>query len=347
MIKCEKINILPVKGMKIHVSPGRKSGGGAESLGNEGATMRLSEKISNAAGKMSPRKLILICAFLAIMIFIILYSSLSALVGNKEPEPEKKVEGKPVISAALDIAEYTVITDDMLEVKMVPEDLVPPGALTDKSMVVGQSAGVKILLGDVITNRKLGNVGSQGFKALIPKGMRALSFAVNDITGVAGFAKPGDRVDILLVANQTEKDRITSKLLLKDVLLLAINKSSMAPQQTVRKGENGEAKIEVNASSSGTPSVATVALTPYDAAKLTASLQVGQLQLMLRPENQRSATDSVAYYAIPVPKAETPAPAYSTPQQQGAAPTPTVSVYSTPANSGIEVIRGTNVSRGN
>ena len=306
--------------------------------------MKLSEKISDAAGKMSPRKLILICAFLALMIFIILYSFLSAMVGEKKEEAPKP-EGKAVIEAAADIPAHTVITEEMVRATLVPDSLVPQGAVTDKKLVIGKPAGVTILAGDVITSRKLDASGAAGFKGLIPKGMRAISFAVNDITGVAGFAKPGDKVDILLIGSQAEQDRITSKLLLKDVLLLAINKTSMAPQapKNEEKKDGEEAKKAPSQPvNTGTPSVATVALTPYDAAKLTASLQIGQLQLMLRPADQKGETDSVAYYVIPLPKAQ--APSYSAPPQGQA---PAVSVYSTPGNTGIEVIRGTSVSRGN
>lgn len=161
---------------------------------------------------------------------------------------------------------------------------------------------------------------------------------------MAGFAKPGDKVDILLIGSTSNEDRVTSKMLLKDVLLLAINKTSMAPQapknEEKKDGEDAK-KINSQPVNTGTPSVATVALSPYDAAKLTASMQIGQLQLLLRPADQKGDTDSVAYYVIPMPKAT---PTYSAPPPQGA---PAVSVYSTPANTGIEVIRGTSVSRGN
>ena len=323
--------------------------------------MKLADKLAKAAGKMSPRKLILLCAFFALMIFIILYSTLSSFEGKKE-EKTPEVAGVAVIEAATDISPRTVITDDMLKASVVPESLLPPGALTEKKLIVGHKAGVTILAGDVITRRKLDMTAAAGFQGLIPDGMRALSFAINDISGVSGFAKPGDHVDILLISSQDGKNRVTSKMLLRDVLLLAINKSSMGQGYVAPKknDENKDADTDANAkkmpaaprrtdaSSMGTPAVATVALSPYDAAKLTASLQVGQVQLMLRPVDGADETESVAYYVIPLPKPDPQvAPSYAPYPPQGA-PQPQVSISGgqTGMAGGIEVIRGTSVTRG-
>lgn len=322
--------------------------------------MKLADKLAKTAGKMSPRKLILLCAFFALMIFIILYSTLSSFEDKKEEKTPEAV-GVAVIEAATDISPRTVITDDMLKASVVPESLLPPGALTDKKLIVGHKAGVTILAGDVITRRKLDVSAAAGFQGLIPDGMRALSFGINDISGVSGFAKPGDHVDILLISSQDGKNRVTSKMLLRDVLLLAINKSSMGQGYVAPKKDDKDGKDESNGnkmptaprrtdtSSMGTPAVATVALSPYDAAKLTASLQVGQVQLMLRPADSAAETESVAYYVIPLPDPQpTAAPSYAPYPPQGA-PQPQVEIsggQTGTAGSGIEVIRGTSVTRG-
>ena len=267
----------------------------------------------------------------------------------------------PVIEASRDIGPQTVITEDMVKAVEVSSNLVPSGALTDKMAVVGKKAGTSIMEGDVITTRKLSQKAG-GFVGLIPEGMRAVSFSVNDVTGVSGFAKPGDKVDILLVTSREGMDRLTSKILLKDVLILAVNKSSRTPQPQPQKTDkdgkglpDGSAprQSSSNTSSIGTPSVVTVALTPYDAAKLIASTQIGQLQMLLRPSNDEG-DHYVGYYVIPLPKAEQPQPApQAAPQPVYAAPqpasAPAVSISSGGASgglSGIEVIRGTNVSRG-
>ena len=335
--------------------------------------MKLLQKIAAAAEKMSPRKILLLCTLLAVIVFIVIYSALSSLLGGREEKKEEQAVNDlvPVIEASKDIPARMVITEDMLKATAVPKELVPQGAITDKSKIVGKPAAVAIFSGDMITLRKLNDTRMNGFTGLIPQGMRAISFAVNDVTGVSGFAKPGDKIDILLISDKDGKNRIASRTILKDVLLLAVNKNSMAmrPYTAPKKeGENKDDKSLVEKSappvndgtSAGTPAVVTVALSPYEAAKLTASAQVGQLQIMLRPfDANAAASDSVAYYVIPMPKPETAkgvaapaAPSYApapqpSPSSQGA---PSVSISSGNGSgngmSGIEVIRGTNVSKG-
>ena len=257
--------------------------------------MKKFDKLSAIIEKMSPRKLLLLCAAAALLVFLILYGILSALFSKKEEKVAAPQAMVPVIEANTDIAPQTVITEDMVKAVEVSPSMVPAGALTDKNAVVGKKAGTDIYMGDIITGRKLSQRAG-GFVGLIPDGMRAVSFSVNDVTGVSGFAKPGDKVDILLVTEREGKNRITSKILLKDVLILAVNKSSgqpqPQPQNTDKNGKgvpDGSAPRQTSSSTAsiGTPSVVTVALTPYDAAKLIASTQIGQLQMLLRPAMMR------------------------------------------------------------
>lgn len=322
--------------------------------------MKLSDKISGAIERMSPKKLLALCGLAAILVFLIIYFILSSVFSDKKESKPAPAAMVPVIEASRDIEPQTVITEDMVKAVEVSSNMVPSGALTDKNAVVGKKAGTTIFSGDMITARKLSQKAG-GFVGLIPDGMRAVSFSVNDVTGVSGFAKPGDKVDILLVTSREGMDRITSKILLKDVLILAVNKSSGTPQPQPQKTEkdgkglpDGSAprQSSSNTSSIGTPSVVTVALTPYDAAKLIASTQIGQLQMLLRPSND-DGDHYVGYYVIPLPKAEAPQaapqPVYAAPQPSQPASAPAVSISSGGPSgglSGIEVIRGTNVSRG-
>lgn len=166
-------------------------------------------------------------------------------------------------------------------------------------------------------------------------------------------------MDILLVTSREGVDRITSKILLKDVLILAVNKSSSQPQpqpqNTDKNGKgvpDGSAPRQTSSSTAsiGTPSVVTVALTPYDAAKLIASTQIGQLQMLLRPTNDEG-DHYVGYYVIPSQGGSASASAGAPAGICGAAAcicSGSFHFFRRRAQrfSGIEVIRGTSVSRG-
>ena len=47
-----------------------------------------------------------------------------------------------------------------------------------------------------------------GLPAVIPEGMRALSVAVNDVVGVAGFVTPGTMVDVLVTGKINDGSRM-------------------------------------------------------------------------------------------------------------------------------------------
>lgn len=328
-----------------------------------GSIVKKLEKLTEIIEKMSPRKLMLLCGSAALAVFLLLYVILSALF--PEQKPGNVAAGNvTVVEAARDIAPQTVLTEEMLKTVEVPANLVPAGALTDKKQTLGKKTGIDLFAGDILTERKLTSHGG-GFVGMIPDGMRAVSFGVNDVTGVSGFAKPGDKVDILLVTDK-EGNGIVSKTLLKDVLILAVNKSSDRPQGTTTQTSGSDKKTLPNGSqpggnsgstgSMGTPSVVTVALTPYDAAKLIGSSRIGQLQMMLRPADGSTEDKSIGYYVIPLPgssQASTPAPAPAVPRDY--TPRPAPQAPAAPSGdgggdarglSGIEVIRGTSATRG-
>jgi pilus assembly protein CpaB len=109
-----------------------------------------------------------------------------------------------------------------------------------------------------------------GLPATIPEGMRAVSVAVNEVNGVAGFVIPGTMVDILVTGRMSGKsadadDNIT-RVILEDVRVLA------AGQQVEQDREGKPQKVPV----------VTVLVTPEDATKLTMASTEGKIQLALR-----------------------------------------------------------------
>lgn len=87
---------------------------------------------------------------------------------------------------------------------------------------------VGVLRGEAVLEGKLAPVGTKGgLAAVIAPGKRAMTVRVNDVVGVAGFALPGNYVDVVVNAQQEqagkmEDSRQISKTVLENVLVLAV-----------------------------------------------------------------------------------------------------------------------------
>ncbi len=244
-------------------------------------------KLFDLMDNLKPWQLLAIAGSATLILFAGLYFTLSWLTAPKESElPAPPPEMRSVVVAKTDIAPRTTIRKEMLTTKEFTADSIPEGAALHYADVVGQVSQSPIHSGDVISQQKLLTNKSQlGFIGTIPKDCRAISISVNDITGVSGFAKAGDYVDVILVEKDTKQAKST--LILQNVLLLSINKQSMnmpeAAPQEANKQPGGISSTSAAASGAPVPSVATLALVPDDALHLTAAAQLGELYLMLRP----------------------------------------------------------------
>jgi pilus assembly protein CpaB len=98
--------------------------------------------------------------------------------------------------------------------------------------------------------------------------MRALSVAVNDVVGVAGFVIPGTMVDVLVTGALPGKsnDNDITRTILENVRVLAAG-------QKVEQDRDGKPQ---------TVPVITLLVTPEDAGKLTMASTQGKIQLALR-----------------------------------------------------------------
>ena len=235
-------------------------------------------RILKYLNNLNVRQVLILAGVAALIMFFAIYLFLTSYTSKEvdsltEETEEKKTSLTVVVVAKSDISPRIKIRDEMLEVKEIPSSDVPSGALANKEEIIDKTAKITILAGDVITSRKLyKDTDHTGFVGTIPPDCRAISIHVNDVTGVAGFAKPGDYVDLLLVEN--DNTSATTNVILQNVLLLSINQN-MNRDDVEKEGEN-KAAID-------NPSIVTVALRPHEALKLVSASKLGDIYLMLRP----------------------------------------------------------------
>lgn len=339
------------------------------------------ERIREFLDKITYRQWVVAAGVVSILLGLMVYLAMS---GDDEKVAEKpQTNLVQVVAAKQDIPERTVVKEDMLKVVEVPSELVPEGAFHDVADAVDHPTSTAIQQGDIMTSRKVYvDIRMAGFTGIIPPDCRAVTIPINDVTGVSGFAHPGDYVDIMIISG-TKENGINGRIILQDVLLLGINRTADLPntptgdssqKDSGQKDDAGSQAVgSVNTkASSDTMATATVALKPADALKLAAASQEGTLYLVLRPFKPRDMyTFDTDYAGVPqgngqqtaAPSAPQSAPALapSAPQSAPSAPSYSGSSggsgYSAPSNSGssassmpvlgrtIEVIRGVTSTR--
>ena len=295
--------------------------------------------------RFTPRQLLLLCCVIALVVFLLIYFTLTRLTAEKPKPVAAKPTTAMIVVAQKDIAPRELIRPNMVKLKEVPSNAVPAGAVHRTTDIIGRPAKVGIIEGEVVTGQKLyASVQDAGLSGRIPPDCRAVTVSISEVTGVAGFAKPGDYVDVMLVSSNVEPHKVVSEMVLQNVLLLAINKSTDNPppaqpqNKNANQGQQGNqaANQNKNVTAVGNPATATLALTPEDSLKLAAKAQLGQIYLALRPFRPAVPNSEETYYSV------TKATGRAQPGQNGAAP---VAGVDDPVGN-IQVIRGTTATVG-
>lgn len=279
-----------------------------------------------------------------VMLAIALIAGLAAVAfAARWIQQRGQASGSPVAVASTDILLGSRITPDVVQLVDWPASSVPNGVFTDKKTLDGRVVMQAVQRGEPILESKLAPEGTKGgLSSIVSSGKRAITVRVNDVVGVAGFALPGNYVDIMVNteregARSGDKDQAISKIVLERILVLAV------AQEADR--DNTKPKV-VNA--------VTLEVTPEQAEQLDLARSVGNLSLVLRNEtdplavNTAGATkDQLLGSAMP----RTPAAAKPAPRRIVASAAPTVAVAPAanpePARvpapaSCVELIRGGN-----
>lgn len=302
--------------------------------------------------RLTPRQLLLACGVVALLIFLLIYFTLTKLTAPK-PQPQQpklvpqtqQIRDVKVVSAKTSIPERTLIKEEMLTLTTMPSNKVPNGALMSTADLVGRPSKVAIGAGEVITTQKVfASIMDMGLSGRIPPECRAITVGISDVTGVAGFAQPGDYVDVMLVSSQVENNKVVSEMILQNVLLLAINKQvengSNAPTQNNANAKGQNATVTGQPKVTGNPAMATMALLPEDALKLAAKAQLGQIYLVLRPYRPANGVSDDTYYSVTKASGKMPV----TPPPAGTIP-PGADIDTSPT-ANVQIIRGTTTTVG-
>lgn len=210
-------------------------------------------------------------AFLMIVVSVGIGLGAVVLASRWISQQAANVASSKVVVAAIDIDLGTPLTPQMLKLADWPKGSVPAGATEDIKTLDTRVVKTSLLRGEPVLESKLAPVGATGgLSAVIGQGNRAMTVRVNDVVGVAGFALPGNYVDIVVnTEDETVKaenvNKSISKIVLEHIMVLAV----------AQEQNRDETKPKV-------VNAVTLEVTPEQAEKLDLARSVGTLSLVLR-----------------------------------------------------------------
>lgn len=226
--------------------------------------------------------LAIVGAVFALILIIVLSQSMGPSAGPV----------KNVVVAKKDILPKTIITEDMVQLKGIPENFRQPKAFERIEDVIGRVSIVPLPAGTQISSSSVDTLERAGLDFVIPTGMRAVTIPVDMITSVAGQVSPGSNVDIFLTVEYSEGagspfSGFFTKLLMTNVSVLAVEwrkeratREDLLLEQRERRAE-GAPTINIGGERRY-PANVTLLTNLTDAQRLIMAQNVGKLTLVLK-----------------------------------------------------------------
>jgi Flp pilus assembly protein CpaB len=241
------------------------------------------------------------------------------LQGATQPAAPVEVARESVVVAAQPIAEGEAV-DGRLEVKAVPVEMIPEGALSSLASTTGMMAAGPIPQGTIvqpdllISAKELATQGELG--KLVEVGFEAVAFPINELSSVSYGIQPGDDVDVLMTFSFVEVDqdsqilqpmcppqcpsvtgegqgalstdqrpRLVAQLTVQDARVLGVGRWSFAPPAPEATSTPGGETPQAEP-----PEYITLMLSPQDALVLKLAREYGaSIDLAVRAQDDHQA----------------------------------------------------------
>lgn len=208
-----------------------------------------------------------------------LFLGLSVLLGLGAVYAQRSQSAKPAGGSELALVQVVIArtglaVGDAIEPRQLdsigwPKANLPAGTVSDPQSLAGRIARRPLAPGEPVLESALLPAGSPGgLSAVIEPNHRAVSVKVDEVIGVAGFVKPGARVDVLTTLRRVDgrSENARSRVILQNVAVLAVD-------QQMQTASDGKPEV-VN--------VVTVSVDPDQSQRLVLGAHEGKLQLALR-----------------------------------------------------------------
>ena len=148
--------------------------------------------------KRSNRLILLVGIVLAAVAFVAIIALFNSGTSN-DGGPAKAPTELPTVVATVDIPLGTQVRADMIATKQIKTEDRASDAIGDPSQIVGQIVRTNVVSGAQMTQTMFATTGvGLAPGPLLPKGLRAQSVRVDQISGVGTLINVGDRVDAVV-----------------------------------------------------------------------------------------------------------------------------------------------------
>jgi pilus assembly protein CpaB len=233
--------------------------------------------------------------FIGVLIFSFVVAASGGLITyrqllNRPPAAKPSAPMNQIVMASRNIEAGSVLQESDLKLGDWSGGL-PAGASSKVQDFLGRGVLTALYSKEPVVDARLAPKGSGGgLASMIPRGMRAFAVRVNEVVGVAGFAVPGMRVDVVINGAPPGASGTMARTLLQDVEVLIAGPD-------FKKDAEGKPIVA---------QVVTLLVSPDQAEKLSLAVNQTSIQLVLRNPVDRE-TAKVAGVAIASLFGEAPA----------------------------------------
>lgn len=216
-----------------------------------------------------------------------------SLSGSKTPPPPPAVQ---VLIAARDLPAGQLLNAGAWSWRSVAATEVPKGAIvrgnTDLSALNGALLHNAVGHGAYLRSSDIISSADPGFLAAsLRPGMRAVSLAINDVSGNAGLIQPADHVDLILTQNLRDAQgagrSVVSETIATNLRVIAVGASLQRPKDAESNSGGGQART------------VTLEVTPRGAVAVAVAAKLGDISLALRSFATTGAADKAGWTRVP------------------------------------------------
>lgn len=215
--------------------------------------------------------------------FVVLFVAGVYLYTNKQIEPVTTYE------FARDIPVNSKIEASDLRSVETPRSAVKDNMVLDPNEIVGKYNNTKVFDGEVVIKEKLVEKEEiDPFESIDLTKLRQITIPANYESALGGDVKPGDRIDLIYVGQESKNDKnfTYAKTIMTDVLVYATNTDDgykyINKSQSI-KGEvyEGGQDIDNTGETGGLGSI-TLAVTLQQAEEIASRMKTGEVQIVGR-----------------------------------------------------------------